>query len=351
MIPHYNKIHNQFRINDLVVDKFSLLELAKKLINEEEEFQKDTGFFLLDWLDEKDYIITQTSGTTGNPKLIKIKKQAMVNSAIATGDFFKIKPGDSALHCLPSKFIAGKMMFVRAIVLGLKLDVVSPNIRLDNSKKNYDFVAMVPIQVENNFKSLHQIKKLIIGGAQPSTSLVSKLKELKNIGVFETYGMTETITHIAAKEINSDYFEILPGISIEKDERECLIIKAPRITSEKILTNDLVEIISKNKFKWLGRLDNVINSGGVKIFPEQIEKKLEHLIEGRFFIASEEDDKLGNKVILIIESNPIYINTEIFDVLNKYEKPKKIYFTTKFSETKTGKINRNETLKKVRTAR
>lgn len=351
MIPHYKNIHNRFKINEAIFDKGTLIELAICFIKEGEDFEKEIGIFLLNWLDENDFIITQTSGTTGKPKPIKIQKQAMVNSAIATGDFFNIKPGDKVLHCLPCKFIAGKMMLVRAIILGLEVDFVSPNSRLENNNKHYDFVAMVPLQVENNFDKLHQIKKLIIGGAPPSSGLVSKLKELKNIGIFETYGMTETITHIAAKEINSDYFEILPGISIEKDDRECLIIDAPRISSEKIVTNDLVEIISKNKFKWLGRIDNVINSGGVKLFPEQIEKKLDHLIEGRFFIASEEDAKLGNKVILILEGNPIDLDKKVFEVLSKYERPKSIYFISKFSETKTGKINRNETLKKVRTAR
>lgn len=351
MTPDYKKIHNLFKINSSHLDKLALLQLATSYIKEGEEFEKEIGLFLLDWLDENDFIITQTSGTTGKPKPIEIKKQAMVNSAIATGNFFNINPGDKALHCLPSKFIAGKMMLVRAIILGLDLDLISPNTRLENNDKVYDFAAMVPLQVENNFTSLDQIKKIIIGGAPPSVELVSRLKALKNIEVFETYGMTETITHIAAKEIHADYFEILPGISIETDERECLVIKAPRITSEKIITNDLVEILSKNRFKWLGRIDNVINSGGVKLFPEQIEKKIQQFISGRFFVSSETEEKLGNKLILIIEGNPITLDINKFNTLSKYERPKEIYFVERFSETRTGKINRNETLKKVRTAR
>lgn len=349
MIPHYSKIHNKFALNGLHHNREQLILWANFHIKEGEDFEKEVGLFILDWLDNKDFIITKTSGTTGKPKPIELKKQAMVNSAIATGDFFNINSKDKALHCLPCQFIAGKMMFVRALILGLELDLVNPQGKFE-LKKNYDFAAMVPLQVENNFIELTKIKKLIIGGAPPSSQLLYELKQLENISVYETYGMTETITHIAAKNIHDEYFKVLPNINIQIDERNCLVIDAPRINSKKIYTNDIVEIFQNNQFKWLGRIDNVINSGGVKLFPEQIEKKLESYISKRFFVTSEEDLKLGNKVVLVIESEPFSISKEIFENLSKYEHPKQIYFTAKFCETKTGKINREETIKKIRTA-
>ncbi len=351
MIPHYNKIHNRFKIKGFHANQSDLLRIAYSFIKEGETYEKEIGLFLLDWLDNNDFIITKTSGTTGKPKEIKIMKQAMVYSALATGDFFKLKPGNIALHCLPCQYIAGKMMLVRAIILGLEITLVNPKGNLFQNDSNcYDFVAMVPLQVENSLEDLHQIKKLIIGGAKPSRKLVELLKSQTTTEVFETYGMTETITHIAAKNIQDDLFKVLPNISISKDERDCLVIKAPRITSEKIVTNDIIEISGDNNFKWLGRIDNVINSGGVKLFPEQIEKKLEAVISERFFITSEEDEKLGNKAVLVIESKSEAIENLNFDCLDKYEKPKKIYLVSEFVETETGKVNRRATFKKRRTA-
>lgn len=350
MIPHYSRIHNRFKIRGFHCNRDALLRVAYSFVKEGEDFEKEMGLFLLDWLDDNDFIITTTSGTTGKPKEIKILKQAMVNSAVATGDFFGLKPGDKALHCLPCQYIAGKMMLVRAIILGLELDIVSPKGNLfENNTTLYDFTAMVPLQVENSLGNLSQIKKLIIGGAKPSVSLVNKLKKQNTTQIFETYGMTETVTHIAAKEIRSDYFKVLPNVSIEKDERDCLVIKAPKVTDEIIVTNDLVEIKNENEFKWLGRVDNVINSGGVKLFPEQIEEKLQQQINNRFFIALEKDEELGNKVILIIEGENQKIDSAVFSDLKPYEKPKEIYFVSKFLETKTGKIKRKDILESLKT--
>lgn len=346
MIPDYHNIHNCFKLNGYHPNRDTLFQLAYSFIKEGEAFEKEIGIFLLDWLDEKDFIETETSGTTGKPKLIQIKKQAMVNSAIATGNFFKLNPTDKALHCLPARFIAGKMMLVRAIILGLELDLVHPNGTFFHKlHQYYDFVAMVPIQVENNLKCLVKIKKLIIGGAKPSHQLIKELKKQKNTKVYETYGMTETITHIAAKEINKSNFKIFEGVKIDSDERNCLVIQAKRISEEKIITNDVVEIVSKNQFKWLGRIDNVINSGGIKLFPEQIEEKLQSKIDLPFFINYESDEKLGNKVVLVIQNEKeIVLPKDTFEVLEKYERPKAIYFVPTFFKTQTDKINRKRTV-------
>jgi O-succinylbenzoic acid--CoA ligase len=156
--------------------------------------------------------------------------------------------------------------------------------------------------------------------------------------------MTETITHIAAKKVGEKAFTVLPDVTISYDDRNCLVIHAPRISDEVIVTNDIVELINENQFVFLGRMDNVINSGGIKLIPEQIEEKLAGKIDVRFFVASKEDKELGEKVILVIEGEKQAIDDAIFADLDKYEKPKEIVFFPKFKETPTGKILRNETL-------
>ena len=349
MIPHYKNIHNQFKINDFHFDKEALYQLAYTLIKEGKDYENDLGVFLLDWLDDKETIQLTTSGTTGAPKVITIKKQSMVHSAIATGNFFNLHPQDKALLCLPARYIAGKMMIVRAMMLGLELDIMAPSSHLDDllPRKNYDFIAIVPLQAENSLDKLHQFKKIIIGGAKVSDDLATKLKEIKS-AIYETYGMTETITHIAAKKIGEAYFNVLEHVSISIDERNCLVIDAPSISDEKIVTNDIVEIHNVKQFKWLGRYDNVINSGGVKLFPEQIETKLVSKIHNRFFITGLPDAVLGTKVVLVIEGKEQKIAPSIFDILDKFEKPKDILFLTEFVETETKKINRIQTLKNIK---
>lgn len=345
MIPHYQNIHNQFKINGFHFDKEALFQLAYSLIKEGKEHEHDLGVFLLDWLDEKETIQLTTSGTTGAPKNIAIKKQSMVGSAIATGNFFDLHPKDKALLCLPAKYIAGKMMIVRAMILGFDLDIMVPTSHLDDllPHKKYDFVAIVPLQAENSFEKLHKFKKIIIGGAKVSDHLAFKLKDIKS-EIYETYGMTETITHIAAKKIGEEFFDVLEHVNISIDDRNCLVIDAPSISDEKVITNDIVTLENTKKFKWLGRYDNVINSGGIKLFPEQIETKLASKITNRFFVAGLPDDVLGTKVVLVIEGNEYKVETSLFNDLEKFEKPRDVIFIPQFIETGTNKINRIQTL-------
>lgn len=347
MIPAFNKVHNKFQLNGIHYTYTGLEEVAYSLVKEGEEFEKSIGNFLLDWLDNKSYIKVKTSGSTGLPKTIKLQKQHMVNSAIATGDFFNISVGNTALLCLPGHYIAGKMMLIRAIVLGLKLDYVKPSSNpLFSVTKKYDFCAMTPLQAENSIKKLPQIKKLIVGGAPMSPQLKEALKNIPT-QVFETYGMTETITHIAVKKVGNTTFTVLPNVSTSQDKRGCLVIEAPMVSSTKIITNDVVKLHSPTEFEWLGRADNVINSGGVKLFPEQIEAQLANIIPHRFFIASEPDASLGERLIIVIEANKQELSSSVFSVLDKYQKPKAIYFMPRFVETDSGKIQRTKTLKKL----
>lgn len=343
-IPNYKSVHNLFKLNGFSLNRDDLCRVAYSFIKEGEEYEKPVGDFLLDWFDEKSYVEMHTSGSTGIPKIIQVDKQAMVNSALATGDFFELSPGNTALHCLPVKYVAGKMMLVRAMILGLDLDFVAPSSHpLKHTDESYDFTAMVPLQAQNSISELHRIKKLIVGGAKINAALEKELLKLPT-KVYETYGMTETISHIAAKKVGEKAFTVLPNVTISYDNHNCLVIHAPRISEDLIETNDVVELLNENQFIFLGRIDNAINSGGIKLLPEQIEEKLSGKIEQRYFISSKEDKELGEKIILVIEGNSFDVDKSIFDSLDKYEKPKEIIFVPKFTETGNGKIIRKESL-------
>lgn len=338
----YKNVNNNFKLNGFHMNGKDLCRVAYSFIKEGDEHEKSVGDFILDWFDKKSYIELNTSGTTGSPKIIQMNKQAMLDSALATGDYFGLRPGDKALHCLSTKYIAGKMMFVRSFILGLDMDFVAPNSHpmLNNTTK-YDFVAMVPLQAQNSLAELKNVKKMIVGGAKISKSLEKSLSKL-DAEVYETYGMTETISHIAAKKIGEKAFSVLPNIKISKDYRNCLVIDAPKISNENIITNDLVELVNENKFIFVGRIDNVINSGGIKLIPEQIEEKLADKIHTRFFVTGIQDAALGEKLALIIEGEKQTLDETIFDGLDKYEKPKEVFYISKFIETPNGKIKRKE---------
>jgi o-succinylbenzoate---CoA ligase len=345
--PTYENVHNHFKLNGFHLNKEDLCRVAYSFIKEGDDWEKPVGDFLLDWFDGKTYIEMRTSGSTGTPKTIRVDKQAMVNSAIATGDFFGLNSGNNALQCLPVKYVAGKMMLIRSIILGLDLDYVAPTSQpMENiDDTHYDFVAMVPMQAQNSLNELKNVKKLIVGGARISKSLEKELVKLPT-DVYETYGMTETITHIAAKKVGEKVFTVLPHVTISYDDRNCLVIHAPKIIAEDtVITNDLVELVNENQFLFLGRIDNIINSGGIKIMPEQVEQKLDGKIDRRFFITSKEDAELGEKVVLVVEGDSFEIDKAIFDGLDKYERPKEIVFVSKFKETENGKILRKESFK------
>lgn len=340
-------VHPRFRLNGIFLDKGDLLKVAYDLIKEGEVYEKATGAFLLDWFDDKPYINIKTSGTTGTPKTIQVKKAHMINSALATADFFDIGINTHALHCLPSQFVAGKMMMLRALIIGWDVYLATPSaMPLERDDKVYDFAAMVPLQAAQSFSKLSQIKKIILGGGRVSPVLAVKLQALP-IEIWETYAMTETVTHIAARRVGELAFETLPDVSIETDERGCLIIDAPKVSDGKVITNDLVSITGENTFIWLGRFDNVINSGGIKLYPEQIEEKLSQHIAQRFFVYGLPDDALGQKLVLVIEGEPFVPDDGFYTLFDKYEKPKEIICIPKFAETETGKVKRAETLKLI----
>jgi len=352
MTPTYDKIHLKFKLNGINFDHEQLKEVAYSLVKEGEAYEKNMGDFLLDWLDARPHVHVKTSGSTGLPKTIQIQKEAMIHSSLMTGDFFGLQPGDTALHCLPSRYIAGKMMLVRAMILGLELDVVAPSSNpAYDDEKDYKFCAMIPLQLKNSINRLKHIDTLIVGGASVSKAIVKELSTVET-RIFETYGMTETVSHIAVKALNSTTetapdFHVLRDIKISKDDRDCLVIDAPKLTQNQVVTNDIVELVSKDRFKIIGRYDNMINTGGVKIFPELVEEKLQDKIDKRFFIASESDKDLGDKVILIIEGDSNQLDDSVFADLEKFEVPKTIYNLPKFIETETKKVQRQKTYEAI----
>nr|WP_298789406.1 AMP-binding protein [uncultured Allomuricauda sp.] len=359
MNPIWCKTHSDFRFNGVHYEFDELQEVGYSLVKEGESYEIAIGEFLLDWSTDKETLEVFTSGSTGKPKKIKLNKLHMVNSAIATGKYFGLSSKDSALMCLPCSGIAGKMMLMRAMVLGLELKSVEPSSNpMFGATTNFDFAAMVPLQAENSLKQLSQIKTLIIGGAPISMSLKESLITFPN-AVFETYGMTETVTHIAAKRLNgskndtiNNPFEALPNITLSKDNRDCLVIKAPKLSDEEVITNDIVNLATETSFEWLGRFDSIINSGGIKLIPEQIERKLSTVIDARFFVAGLPDTSLGQKLVLLVESVDISseeLLAKIKDLkgLDKYEIPKEVFALKQFFETKSGKIQRKKTLLQI----
>ena len=355
MVKSFVEVHRKFKYDGISYNTKQLRTKALDLIKQGHDFEKKTGQFLIDWLNKEDYIIAETSGSTGNPKRIKLQKSAMVNSAIATGHFFNLKSGDKALNCLSSDYIAGKMMLVRAIVLGLEIDCAIPHsIMMFETDKSYDFCAMVPIQVAGSIKKIENIKTIIVGGSKIVPFLLEWIKNCTT-KFYETYGMTETVTHVALKPLQSltqkgeEFFKALPTINFSQDKRNCLIIDAPNLIGAPLVTNDVIELKSNKEFKWLGRFDNVINSGGIKLFPEQIEQRLLTIIKKRIIVCSEPDDKFGEKVILIIETPNIIpknflAKIEASKLLYKYEIPKKIYSIDQFVLTSNGKVQRQKTI-------
>lgn len=328
-----------------------LKTFAQNLGNHKEAYIQNNGEFILDWLSTEDFITVKTSGSTGTPKNITLLKTHMINSAKATANYFNLPKGTKALLCLPTNYIAGKMMLVRAMVQGWQLCSVNPSAtNLIPAQKMFDFGAMVPMQAQKNVSKLAAIKTLILGGAAITSPLRKQLKELPTT-IFETYGMTETITHIAVKPVEKEFFETLPHITLSTDTRNCLVIKAPKVANAPVVTNDIVTLKDQKHFKWVGRYDNIINSGGIKLQPEVIEQKLSNLIPEAFFVTGLPDEKLGEKLVLVVETAQDYPNllqkVRENEVFARYEVPKKIFTVKHFVRTKTNKIDRNKTLELV----
>ena len=331
--------------------------------------------FLQEWNNDSERVLVHTSGSTGKPKPIWVEKRRMEASARITCDFLGLKEGDTALLCMSLDYIAGKMMVVRSLVRNLKLIVVEPTghpladatpLQLPRGGEKVPeqtsspsgkvgrgvvFAAMVPMQVYNSLQvpeereRLKQIKHLIIGGGAIDEAMASELKDFPNY-VWSTYGMTETLSHIALRRLNgveaSDWYTPFAHVQISQNEDGCLVIDAPEVCAERLVTNDIVEI-SEAGFRIIGRKDNVICSGGIKIQAEEVERALKPYLHVPFMITKRKDSKFGEIVVLLTESNDL---GEVKHVcqhhLPKYWQPRDVVFVEKIPMTETGKPARRQ---------
>ena len=351
---------------------YSYNKLSEIEISTDSDFINSTLTFCKKWIDKTNSFTIKTSGSTGKPKKITLDRSQLKLSAKLTLEYLQLSSSDHFLVCLNTKVVAGIMMLVRAMETNATITVINPQgnpLKLLASDTTCNFTALVPLQLENILSSknekdlaiLNNMKAVLIGGGPVNIELQKQIENLE-CPVYHTYGMTETVSHIALKKLNkpdkSDYFQTLPGIEIKTDERGCLMIKAVVTQNKWISTNDRVELVDQKQFKWLGRIDFVINSGGIKIQAEVLEQKLDKLfkqngIYNLFFITGLPDKKLGETVSLVIEGEfPSDINLELFkkhlqQVCEKYEAPRKYFFVEKFDFTTSGKVDRKAIIQRL----
>ncbi|RLD90680.1 MAG: O-succinylbenzoic acid--CoA ligase [Bacteroidetes bacterium] len=350
-----NKAQNLLRLNFSSFDKSWVLNYAYTQLRDGwalTSWKKEIFYFIIDWLSESKTIKVTTSGSTGKPKTLLLYKEYVKRSAEATNLFFDLKKGDKALLCLPVKYIAGKLMIVRALEGKYNLFCVEPSLTPLFDETFINFSAMTPAQVSSLLSEeqgrllLDKIDKLIIGGDRIPTPLEKKLQTI-NTKVWHTYGMTETITHIALRKVNgyeaSSWFIPMEHVSLSRQNRQ-MVIDAPAIGVHQMLTNDVVELNQDGSFIVLGRKDNVVISGGIKLFPEAIENKLEEVCKKPFYFLGVSDNVLGCKLVMYVESDePIDVDglkKTISMLLDKYEMPKDIIVKKHFKKTISNKIIR-----------
>jgi O-succinylbenzoic acid--CoA ligase len=345
--------------NDYYQGEALLKRVNSTPTQETEPWIESVFSFLREWFNEAEEITAKTSGSTGIPKHIQLKKKAMRASANLTCDYFGLQPMDKALLCVSADYIAGKMMLVRAIERGLQLIAVSPQgCPLSGITEAVKFAAMVPLQVERCIEEggLDKTAQLLIGGAALPNHLLKAVQEAST-ACYISYGMTETMSHVALKRLNgalaSEWYEGLTGIRFSLDHRGCLLIDATPLDITRIQTNDLCELRDEHHFRWLGRVDFVINSGGIKIIPEQIELLLSNEVLFPFIISGIKHPKLGEQVVIIIEAAPdetmaMLLLKKANEVCPQYQAPKQIFFVPQLSYTSTGKTDRVNTSKLIR---
>ncbi len=316
-------------------------------------WEKQVRQFVLDWLREDEFVNVHTSGSTGPPKYMQLSKEVMRRSALMTDAYFGLGAGAVTLLCLPVEFIAGKMMIVRTFVNGWTLHFQRPT-GMPLLDRLFDFVPVTPMQAANllaGSRDLGKVKTLLLGGGGIPRNLEAALRTRYTNRAYHSYGMTETATHVAIRAINekqdNQVFVALPDISFSTSTDGCLIVHAPGLGQPKLQTNDIVRLLDQKHFIWEGRKDNVINSGGIKLYPEQMEKKMAMYINSPFFVAGMPDSTLGQRAILVIEGREGEVDEprllgRLNKVLSKYEMVKSIHYLSHFPRTSSGKIIRGQ---------
>jgi o-succinylbenzoate---CoA ligase len=329
-------------------EKFTTDDILKNKFTPSNSQQNELKKFLLDWFNKNEEMTIMTSGSTGKPKPMNVKKKYMIKSACNTCTYFNLTKNDKVLLCLSLNYIAGKMMVVRALVAGLDIYPVEPTGHpFSFSDQNFKFASLVPLQVSDSIQistELEQMKNteiLLIGGGPLNPELENSLKGFTN-KVYVSYGMAETLSHIAIRRVNgpeaSLYYTPLPAISISVSNENKLIVYAPEINKNKIITNDVAEVNADGSFRVFGRSDNVINSGGIKVQAEVIEETLSTYLKIPFAISSVPDIKFGEIIVLVVEQK--IDKLLIKKILPHYQIPKRIIQVNKIPLTESGKINR-----------
>lgn len=331
--------------------KYSLDEILKslRLKSKKTKYLEEIISFLGKWNSDDDSFIIKSSGTTGPIKEIDFSRSSLIQSAKITIKAFNLNKNSILISALPFSFVAGKMMLVRALELKCRVLVLEPSsnpiIEL-NSKAT--FAAFTPYQLQHILKEssekLELIDKIIIGGSKVNNTLGARLALIKS-EFYETFGMSETLTHVAIRPINgadsSEYFTILDEFDYSINSDQCLEIKASHLGDEKLITTDIVRLVGARQFEWLGRIDNVINTGGVKVYPETIERKLSEKIKEPFIISKIKDDFFGEKVLIIIESEKqLEMDDLDLSALSKFEVPKVVRIVKELPRNNNGKIIR-----------
>jgi O-succinylbenzoic acid--CoA ligase len=328
-------------------------------------FEEKVKAFTLEWLSDKKEFTFQTSGSTGQPKKITFTRQQMQASARLTQQTFDLQSGQNALLCLDPDFVAGKMMIVRALEIGMNLVVVEPSanpLEKLSFKEPIEFAAFVPYQLSailqnpKTKEKLNSIAKAIIGGASSSKELVESLQDCP-AQFYETYGMTETLTHVAIRKLNPPEaaFRALPGVTLWLSQNLCLSLQLDHLGIDHVETNDVVQLQTRDTFTVTGRHDNIINTAGMKVLPEMLELKIkdimqQHFFDCAFFIGGVKDKQFGEKVVLFVEyafisdSAKNLVFEQIKQVLRNFEVPKEMVAVPEFKRSDMGKLKRQETI-------
>ena len=313
--------------------------------------------FVSDWQSDSSTLLVHTSGSTGKPKPMLVEKRRMEASARITCGFLGLRAGDTALLCMPLDFIAGKMVVVRSLVWGLRLVAVEPSGHpLKGLTESPTFAAMVPMQVYNSLKVeeerrlLRGITHLIIGGGAVNSDMAEELRGFPN-AVWSTYGMTETLSHIALRRLSgaeaSEWYEPFDGVGVTTNADGCLVIDAPAVCAQPLVTNDIAEVAPDGRrFRIRGRRDNVVCSGGLKLQIEEMEARLQPHLNVPYMISKRPDDKFGEAVVLLAVTDDMESVREVCRKhMPRYEQPRYFLAVSALPMTPTGKPARAEAMK------
>ena len=326
------------------------------------QFKLELISFVQTWFDPSSELTVKTSGSTGTPKLMSVSKERMMQSARLTLEFLQLKPNDAALLCMPLDYIAGKMMVVRALVGGLDLYPVAPSGHpLQHCDQHFAFAAMIPLQVFNSLQDesesqrLRAIEQLIIGGGALDSALERALADFPH-QVWSTYGMTETLSHIALRRVNgpeaSLFYQPFAHVHLSLSCEHTLVIDAPLVAEQQLVTNDIVVFNEHGQFRIKGRKDNVINSGGIKLQIEELEAKIKALAPSwDFQLSAQAHPKFGQIVVLLITHASIPVSDsaasyleQVLQDLPRFERPKRYVVLAALPRTGTNKPDRARAL-------